>query len=157
MKTLLFRVPIMILILGVLFFQAWSPVDAEEMTCPGHIAVTVDIKPGSYPNSIRLASRGVVPVAVLATETFDASHFTPEMAHLSDANAAMSTGCGGAMAVRWVRDDVNHDGSLDLVFFFNTQDLDVTSSSTAATLMAHGSDGSTTRHIMGTDSVKIRP
>lgn len=36
------------------------------------ISVTVDIKPGSTPNSINLKSRGVVPVAVLTTGDFDA-------------------------------------------------------------------------------------
>jgi peroxiredoxin len=101
-------------ILGTQFFQAWSPVAAEEMSCPEHTPVTVDIKPGSYPNTIRLASQGVVPVAVLTTMDFDASQFTPEMAHLNDATTTMSTSCGGAMAVRWARDDVNRDGHPDL-------------------------------------------
>jgi len=157
MKSMLFRVLVMVLFLGVLFFQAWSPVDAEEMTCPTHTSVTIDIKPGSDPNSIQLASHGVVPVAVLTTPGFDASQFTPEVAHLNDATTAMIAGCTGAMAVRWARDDVNGDGWPDLVFFFNTQNLDLTSSSTAASLMAHGSYGSTILHITGTDTVKIRP
>ena len=159
MKSLLFRVPAMVLCLGALFFPAWSPIHAAEMTCPEHTLVTIDIKPGSYPNSINLGSRGVVPVAVLTTAAFDASQFTPEMAHLSDATTAMTTNCTGAMAVRWARDDVNNDGRLDLVFFFNTQNIDLTSNSTAATLMAHGTYGATMtiRHIMGTDTVKITP
>ncbi len=54
------------------------------------------------------------------------SQFVPEMVHLTDANTAMAEGCTGAMAVRWVLKDVNSDGSLDLVFFFKTQDLDLT-------------------------------
>jgi hypothetical protein len=157
MKTILFRVPIMVLLLGVLFFQTWSPVDAEEMTCSEHRPVSVDIKPGSYPNSIQLGSQGVVPIAVLTSSTFDANLFTPEMAHLNDATTAMDTSCGGAMATRWARDDVNRDGRPDLVFFFRTQELDLTSTSTAARLMAHGSYGPAILHITGVDTVKIRP
>jgi hypothetical protein len=153
MKKMMLRVLVTVLVLGVLSFQTWSPASAQEMTCT-HTPVSIDIKPGSYPNSIRLSARGVVPVAVLTTADFDASQFTPEMAHLND---AMADGCTGATAQRWTRDDVNKDGRPDLVFFFRTQDLTLTPSSTAASLMAHGSYGSTTLHIMGTDLVRVKP
>ena len=56
MKTLLFRVPIMILFLGALFFQAWSLVDAEEMTCPGHIAVNSSSNSGAVAHIMRAAA-----------------------------------------------------------------------------------------------------
>jgi hypothetical protein len=125
------------------------------MTCPEHTPVMVDIKPGSAENKINLAVRGLLPVAVLSTANFDANLFTPEMAHLSDASLAMTEGCSGATAVRWVRTDVNGDSLLDLVFFFQVQDLNLTTSSTATTLMAHGIYGDTTLHIMGSDSVGI--
>ena len=157
MKRIIYRVIIVGVFLGAMAFLAGSPASAQEMTCPTHTPVRVDIKPGSYPNRINLSSNGVVPVAVLTTPDFDASRFTPEMVHLTDANNAMTQGCTGALAVRWALDDVNHDGHPDLVFFFNTQDLDLTASSTAASLMAHGSYDSTILHIMGSDSVKVGP
>lgn len=157
MKALLFRIPVIALLLGALALPAWSSASADEMTCPEHTPVIVDIKPGSYPNRITLSSLGVVPVAVLSTPDFVASQFTPEMAHLSDAATAMTNGCAGAIAVRWTRSDVNGDRLPDLVFFFSTRDLDLTPSSTAAALMAHGAYGSTILHIMGTDSVKVKP
>lgn len=156
MKSILFRGLALVLFASLLLFIAWSPVHAEEMTCPDHMLVTIDIKPGSYPNSIQLASHGVVPVAVLTTSNFDANQFIPEMAHLYDATITASTSCRGAMAVRWTRDDVNGDGRADLVFFFKTEDLDFTPSSTTASLMAHGSYGTSSQHIKGTDSVRIR-
>ena len=127
------------------------------MSCPEHTSVSIDIKPGSESNPINLDSHGIVPVAVLTTASFDASRFTPEMAYLSDATSAMSAGCMGAMAVRWAREDVNNDGQDDLVMFFNVRDLSLTANSTAATLMAHGAYGGTTLHIIGTDTVWIRP
>ena len=157
MKKIMYQVAVVVVLCGALAFLAGSPARAEEMTCPTHTPVQVDIKPGSYPNRINLSSKGLVPVAVLTTSDFDARQFTPEMAHLTDANTALTQGCTGALAVRWALDDVNGDGRPDLVFFFNTQDLDLTASSTAASLMAHGSYGSTILHIMGTDSVKIGP
>ena len=156
MKKLMLSILVAILALPVWFLGGATAVHAEEMTCPDHTAVTVDVKPGDHRNKINLSARGLLPVAVLTTDAFDASQFTPEMAHLSDANIAMDMGCVGADAVRWKYEDVNHDGRLDLLFFFRIRDLNLTPSSTAATLMAHGTYGSTDIHIMGTDSVRVK-
>jgi hypothetical protein len=125
------------------------------MTCPEHTPVVIDIKPDSYSNAVNLSSRGLLPVAVISTPDFEASQFSPEMAHLSDAIMPMGAGCSGAMAVRWAMVDVNRDGKTDLVFFFRIQELDFSSTTTAATFMAHGSYGSEMLHIMGKDSVKV--
>jgi len=157
MKKMVLQVLVILLLVGVMSLPAWTPVGAEEMACPEHTPVSIDIKPGSYQKSIRLSSKGLVPIAVLTTPDFDARQFMPEMAHLMDANTDVSGGCPGPMAFRWVRDDVNEDGQPDLVFLFKTQDLNLTPNSTAATLMAHGLYGLTTLHIMGTDTVKVKP
>jgi hypothetical protein len=126
------------------------------MTCPPHTPVVIDIRPDSAINPVNLSAQGLLPVAVLTTQDFDASLFMPEMAHLSDATLALPMGCTGATAVRWKRGDANGDGRSDLVFFFNIQDLDLNASSRLASLMAHGMYGSTTLHILGTDSVTIQ-
>lgn len=157
MKKLWFRTLIATIVLQVLFFGNLSVVRADEMTCPPPTYITIDIKPGNTQNKIKLSSQGILAVAVLTTQVFDASQFTPEMAHLSDASIAMTDGCTGAMAQRWSLDDENGDGKLDLVFFFKIQDLNLTLNSTAATLMAHGSYNSVAIHIVGTDSVKVVP
>lgn len=155
MKKLMLKLLVAALVMQVLSFVNPLAVRAEEMTCPTPTPVTIDIKPGSYPNKINLSARGLLPVAVLGTQDFDASQFTPEMAHLSDASMAMS--CEGAAAIRWKLDDVNGDRRLDLVFFFKIEDLDLTPGSTAAMLMAHGPYNSTPMHIEGTDSVIVKP
>lgn len=157
MKKLVFRTLVAVLVLQFLLFDNLSAVRADEMSCPPPTYVTIDIKPGNSQNRIKLSSRGVLAVALLTTQDFDASQFIPEMAHLSDANIAMTEGCTGAIAQRWSLDDENGDGQLDLVFFFKIQDLNLTLSSTAATLMAHGSYTSTAVHIVGTDSVQVVP
>lgn len=156
MKKLMLSTLILILVLPVWFLGDVPVVHAQEMTCPDHTTVRIDVKPGDRSNKINLSARGLLPVAVLTTRDFDARHFTPEMAHLSDADIAMDMGCAGAEAVHWKYADVNYDHRLDLVFYFQIQDLNLTSDSTTATLMAHGTYDSTEIHILGTDSVRVK-
>ena len=148
---------LVLLLVGIAPFFSWTPAHADEMTCPTHTPVNIDIKPGNARNQIKLSSKGVIAVAVLSTLEFDASQFAPQMAHLSDARAIMNEGCSGATAIRWSLDDENGDGQPDLVFFFRTQDLLFTRDTTSATFMAHGMYGTTEMHIMGTDFVKVVP
>src|SRR5512138_2993249 len=115
MKKLMLRTLAVLLIIQALYFVSPATVYAEDMTCPEHLPVTIDIKPDDYPNKINLSAKGLLPVAVLTTPNFDASQFTPEMAHLNDATIAMTEGCSGPMAIRWNYSDVNRDGRLDLV------------------------------------------
>src|SRR6266540_906253 len=147
MKKLIFGTLITTLVLQVLLFDNLSAVRADETSCPPPTYVTIDIKPGNSQNRIKLSSRGVLAVAVLSTQDFDASQFTPEMAHLRDSSIAVTESCTGAVAQHWSLDDENGDGILDLVFFFKIQDLNLGLNSTAATLMAHGSYTSTETHI----------
>ena len=145
-------------LITVLAWQGFLPaspvaVHAQEQ-CPAPVTVEIDVKPPDGANKINLSSRGLLPVAVLTTETFDASLFTPEMAHLSDARTAM--GCSGAQAVRWTYTDVNGDDRLDILFFFRVQELNLTSSTMAVTLMAHGAYDSLPTHVEGTDTVIVK-
>jgi hypothetical protein len=155
MKRLILRTVVVVLAFQLLLFGSTTAVHAQDTTCPEHMPVTIDIKPADTLNNINLSAKGWLPVALLTTDDFNASEFTPEMAHLSDASMAMM-GCVHA-PFRWNLDDVNSDGRLDIVFFFRIQDLHLTSSSTAARLMAHGSYSSDVIHIQGTDSVQVKP
>jgi hypothetical protein len=103
----------------------------------------IDVKPGSYPNSINLKSKGMVPVAVLSTDGFDASTVDP-----------VTVTFAGASPLRWVEEDVDGDGDVDLLFHFKTQELDLDESSTEATLTGHTFDG---EFIWGKDTVNIVP
>jgi len=51
--------------------------------------VLIDIKPGSYPNSINLGSHGVIPVAILSSDYFDASTVDPTSVTLAGAGVAV--------------------------------------------------------------------
>jgi parallel beta-helix repeat protein len=105
--------------------------------------VAIDIKPGSYPNSINLKSKGVVPVAVLTTAEFAAGAVDPATVRFA-----------GAAPERWAMKEVDGDGDADLLFHFRTQDLNLTSSSTEATLTGTTTGGTP---IKGTDTVNIVP
>jgi hypothetical protein len=120
--------------------DVWVLTDANGIV---EITVAIDIKPGSFPNSINLKSKGVVPVAILTTPDFNV-----------DDVAVNTVMFAGAAPVRFSFEDVDLDGDSDLVFHFRTQDLQLTSSSTEATL-AGETLGSVP--ITGTDSVRIVP
>ena len=103
----------------------------------------LDIKPGSDPNSINLKSKGVVPVAILTTEDFDASTVDPETVEFA-----------GASPVRWAIEDVDGDGDMDMILHFKTQDISIQAGDTEASLTAQAEDGWS---IIGSDSVRTVP
>ena len=81
---------------------------------PQILSVEIDVKPGSDPNSIHLASNGVITVAIFTTDDFDAS--------LVDASTVVFA---GASAVRGALEDVDGDGDLDMVLHFRVQDTNL--------------------------------
>jgi len=92
---------------------------AYEWQGPSVIAAAIDIKPGSYPNSINLGSRGTVPVAILSDGGFDATSVDPSQVYLAGAYVAIR-GKGALMANQ---EDVDGDGLLDLVVHVDTENL----------------------------------
>jgi len=108
------------------------------------LQAVVDIKPGNNPNSINLKSKGVVPVAILTTESLDAQDIDPE-----------SILFAGAFPIRWKIEDVDDDGDNDMLLHFSTQDLaDLNEASTVAVLTGSMLDGTS---FEGSDTVKIVP
>ncbi len=133
---------------GLMFNYSGGFVDNINATVQGYwtvlgVPVTIDIKPGSDPNSINLKSKGVVPVAVLTTEDFDASTIDPTTVEFA-----------GAPPVRSTLEDVDGDGDVDMLFHFKTQELeDLDENSTEATLYSYDP----LNRLIGTDSVNIVP
>lgn len=107
------------------------------------VDISIDIKPGGNPNRFNLKSKGVVPVAVMTTDDFDASTIDPETVLFA-----------AVAAVRWTEEDVDFDGDLDLLFHFKTQELKLDKDSTVATLTGFTYDG---QAIKGTGRVNIVP
>jgi len=69
--------------------------------------VDIDIKPGSDTNPINLKSNGVIPVAILSSEVFDATTVNVSTLEFGPDNATPKH--NGHL------EDVNNDGLIDLV------------------------------------------
>jgi hypothetical protein len=78
----------------------------------GELSVAIDIKPDSDVNSVKIGSAGVVPVAILSSETFDATTVDPASVSLADAGVKVA---GKASHFLCSAEDVNRDGRLDLM------------------------------------------
>jgi hypothetical protein len=99
------------------------------VTEPPLIHVTVDIKPQSCPNPLNVNSKGVLPVAILGTATFDVTLVDPSTVRLE-----------GVSPLRWDLEDVatpfegdlvdcnscttaGPDGFIDLTLKFDKQEV----------------------------------
>lgn len=116
------------------------------------VRVTVDVKPGSDLNPLNPASKGVVPVAVLSTDTFDATAIDSSSVRFG------VTGTEAAAAQTQV-EDVDGDGRLDLVFQFPTNALGIPAASPAGSVVTLKLTGKTSdgQAIEGQDGVRITP
>ena len=99
--------------------------------------MTIDVKPGSVPNSINPKSHGVTPVAILTTATFDATMVDP---------SSVRFGPNEVRAAKSHVEDVDGDGNLDRLFHFRTQETGIQCGNrsvllTGETFSGHGIEG----------------
>lgn len=121
----------------------------EPPPCDDFEDVVIDIKPGSDPNSINLGSHGVVPVAILTTDEFDATTVDPDTIELAGASIALR-GNGSRLLASY--DDVDDDGDVDLMLHVETENLQFETGATEAILTGKTFDG---RDISGKDTIVI--
>lgn len=135
---------------GAIHVAYTNPVnfDLKYATKDLAINVIIDIKPGSFPNTINLGSHGTVPVTIFSTTSFDATTIDPATITLASAPVKLK-GKGTPMASF---DDINQDGILDLVVHVSTEALQLNNSDTQAIVEGQTFSGDTIR---GTDSVRI--
>jgi len=88
--------------------KPWTPT-------PPVLEISIDIKPGSYPNSINPKDKGNVPVAILTTEDFNAGMVNSSTVIFLGVNPVKSA-----------LEDVDNDGDLDMILQFKTKQLNFT-------------------------------
>lgn len=86
------------------------------------VPVPLDIKPGGDSNPINLKSKGVLPVAIVSTEEFDA--LTVDVDSILFGDLSLITDGGTAAApLRYAEEDVTGDGLMDLTLKFSVPEL----------------------------------
>jgi hypothetical protein len=125
-----------------------TPVEIEldpamPVTIKASRAVSIDIKPGSFPNSINTNSKGRLPVAILTTSDFDATTIDPATVVFA-----------GASPVHYAIEDVDDDGDMDMILHFKIQETDIVPGDTETSLtgMTYGGVA-----LIGFDSVRTMP
>lgn len=98
------------------------------------IPVQIDVKPGTYPNSVNPKSIGKIPVAILTTSDFDAATVDP---------ATVRFGATGTEAapVHSALEDVDGDGDADMILHFKTQETGIACGATSAILTGETQGG----------------
>jgi hypothetical protein len=117
------------------------PTELVVTTEPPVVEVEIDILPGSSRNSINPTKKGVIPVAILSTDAFDATTVDPSTVRFG------TSGAPPAFAL----DDVDDDGDVDMLLRFRTQAVGITCGMTSVSLTGQTLAG---QAIEGADSIK---
>ena len=123
----------------------------SDAVMPTGVQVVIDIRPGSECNPVNPKSNGVLPVAILSSETFDATQADPSTVFLEGAPIASPSQQGKFLASE---EDVNEDGWTDLVVKFDAELLDIALPTGTAVLVGVTFDG---QAFWGEDTIRVVP
>jgi len=118
--------------------------DIRAFVLSSTLAVDVDVKPGSFPNSLNPQSKGVIPVAILTTDGFSATSVDP---------LSLRFGPKGTEAapVRSALEDADGDGDIDLLLHFSTESARIQCGDVSVMLTGKTVSGAA---ISGNDSIR---
>lgn len=132
----------------VLLYNGYTSVQIP----PPAMEVDIDIKPGSFPNSINSGSKGVIPVAILGSDTFDATTVDWMTVTFGPTGAGPIHDLADPVALADHQQDVNEDGYTDFVLHFRVSETGIALDDTEACLEGQTSGGVP---IQGCDSVRV--
>ncbi len=138
----------------VYFFCAFDENDVPDIFDEvGILPIPVDVKPESSDNPMNLKSRGVLPVAILASEGVALEQIDPSTLLLGDPQLS-----GRIPPSHRAWEDANGDGLKDLVLQFLIPDL-VSAGAASETSLSLGITGKTRQNIQvaGEDAIRIVP
>jgi hypothetical protein len=122
----------------------FGPADLPFQTLvdPLLLFVSIDVKPGDSRNPVNPRSNGVIPVAILSADGFDATAIAPH---------SVRFGAGGAMPANGMAAiDIDGDGRLDLLLHFWTQESGIGCGDTSVSLTGNTYAG---QAFQGSDSI----
>lgn len=112
------------------------------------LEVQIDIKPGSFPNAIKISENGNVPVAIFSSPSFDAATIDIASLELNGGDVRLTKGKGYIYSF----EDINYDNLPDLLVKFDRGDVQLELGDSTATVTGVTLDGT---QISGSDSVKV--
>ena len=132
-----------------------SPPDVTSVTV-SYINVGVDIKPGEYPNTVNMGSHGIIQVAFLTDEIFDASTIDPLTVTLrgEDFSDGLVKLRGKKEVPLTTLEDVDGDGDLDLLVKLDAEKLSEYEIDALCVLGALTYDGYV---VSGSDTIRVVP
>jgi len=114
----------------------------KEQLC---IDVDIDIKPWSDPNAFNTKRKGVIAVAILTTDNFDATN-------VDASTVTFGSGDAGMVHKNAHLEDVDLDGDTDMVLHFRNQETGIKVGDTEACIHGTTLDGAL---FEGCDSVRV--
>lgn len=141
------------------FVISWLPFNAlaTRATAANEDAlqVNIDIRPGKKINTIRIDSKGSVPIAILSTQDFDAKTIDPLTVRFGPQGTAELHAQGHLK-------DVNRDGRPDLLLHFNIRSAgigcgDLKASLTGMTYAGHKIEGNDNIRVTGCKKIPKHP
>jgi len=151
-KLIMTSIIAMTFLIGFTANEAYGGGGVCRDDCSIDVVVSIDIKPGSDPNSIKVDKRGVIPVAILGSASFDVGDV--DVTTLVFAGASPAHDLTDPDTLTEHTEDVNGDGIDDLVSHYRTNETSIECSNTSATLTGQLNDGTS---FSGTDSVRTVP